>query len=76
MVQMPPGLFTGEVIQACPTGRKLQGGTTSLSWFGNASGFPLEELEEVAGRGKFGDLFLYVLENVLAFLQEAFSNGV
>ncbi|KAI3355559.1 hypothetical protein L3Q82_018384 [Scortum barcoo] len=52
---MPPGRLPREVFQACPTGRRPwedpghAGETMSLSWPGNASGSPPEELEEVSG---------------------------
>ncbi|KAI3369117.1 hypothetical protein L3Q82_025441 [Scortum barcoo] len=56
LFQMPPGRLPREVFQACPTGRRPleedpghAGETMPLGWPGNASGSPLEELEEVSG---------------------------
>ncbi|KAI3356573.1 hypothetical protein L3Q82_017772 [Scortum barcoo] len=57
LFRMPPGRLPREVFQACPTGRRPSGKTQDtlerlclcLGWPGNASGSPLEELEEVSG---------------------------
>ncbi|KAI3369738.1 hypothetical protein L3Q82_024404, partial [Scortum barcoo] len=56
LFRMPPGRLPREVFQACPTSGGgpgedpgHAGGTMSLSWPGNASGSPPEELEEVSG---------------------------
>ncbi|KAI3351691.1 hypothetical protein L3Q82_020526, partial [Scortum barcoo] len=57
LFRMPPGRLPREVFQACPTGRRPRfqedpghaGETMSLSWPGNASEVPPEELEEVSG---------------------------
>ncbi|KAI3356712.1 hypothetical protein L3Q82_003310 [Scortum barcoo] len=56
LFRMPPGRLPREVFQACPIGggglgedQGHAGETMSLGWPGNASGSPLEELEEVSG---------------------------